>query len=180
MVCMILQLFKSYDMGLISFTSGIFTLQWQSKLQLWSNGGKRSCCHHVYLLHMKLCHKLYCRKKQLSVCKLLALLKCQLHFKQYIKKRVCFEIKFYKLTSSNGTTLFFSVNSRKSMFHNGNENSDMSPPERNPFHQLFLFKLLKITINTKTGLLMYVYFLLLWFIFWQIGISIPIWLSLWI
>ena len=96
------------------------------------------------------------------------------------KKRVCFEIKFYKLTSSNGTTLFFSVNSRKSMFHNGNENSDMSPPERNPFHQLFLFKLLKITINTKTGLLMYVYFLLLWFIFWQIGISIPIWLSLWI
>ena len=130
---MILQLFKSYDMGLISFTSGIFKLQWQSKLQLWSNDGKRGCCHQVCLLHMKLCHKFHCPKKQLSVCKLLALLKCQLHIKLYIKT------KRDKLTSSNGTTLIFSFNSRKSMFHNGNENSDVSPPERNPFHQLFLF-----------------------------------------
>ena len=47
----------------------------------------------------------------------------------------------------------------------------------------YTIKLLKITIKTKTGLLMYVYFLLylyLWSIFWQIGILIPIWLPLWI
>ena len=114
---MILQLFESYDMGLISFTSGIFTLQWQSKLQLWSNDAKRGCCHQVCLLHMKLCHKLYCPKMQLSVCKLLALLKCQLHFNQYIKtKRVCLEIKLYKLTSSNGTTLTFQLTARKVCF----------------------------------------------------------------
>ena len=68
----------------------------------------------------------------------LFLFKCQLHFKQYIKtKRVCFGIKRYKLTSSNGTTLSFSVNSRKRMFHNGDENSDMSAPERTLFTNYF-------------------------------------------
>ena len=70
----------------------------------------------------------------------LFLFKCQLHFKQYIKtKRVCFEIKLYMLTSSYGTTLDFSINSRKRMFHNGDENNDMSAPERTPFYQLFFF-----------------------------------------
>ena len=65
----------------------------------------------------ELCHKLYCPKMQLSVCKLLALLKCQLHFNQYIKtKRVCLEIKLYKLTSSNGTTLTFQLTARKVCF----------------------------------------------------------------
>ena len=47
----------------------------------------------------------------------------------------------------------------------------------------YIIKLLKITIKTKTSLLMYIYFLLyvhLCFIFWQIGILIPIWLPLWI
>ena len=69
----------------------------------------------------------------------LFLFKCQLHFKQYIKtKRVCFEIKLYNLTSSNGTTLIFSVNSRKRMFQMG-VRIGMSPAEGAPFHQLFLF-----------------------------------------
>ena len=87
---------------------------------------------------MNLCRKLYYPKKQLSVGKSLVLFKCQLRFKQYIKtKRVCFGIKLYKLTSSNDTTLNFSVNSRKRMFHNGDENSDMSAPERMPFYQIF-------------------------------------------
>ena len=87
---------------------------------------------------MKFCRILYYPKKQLNVGKSLALLKCQLHFKQYIKtKRVCFGIKLYKLTSSNDTTLNFSVNSRKRMFHNGDENSDMSAPERTSFTKYF-------------------------------------------
>ena len=42
------------------------------------------------------------------------------------KEYICFEIKFFKLTSSNGMTLNFLVNSRKEIFHNGNENNDMS------------------------------------------------------
>ena len=90
---------------------------------------------------MKLCRKLYYPKKQLSVGKSLhALFKCQLHFKQYIKtKRVCFGIKMCKLTSSNGTTLNFSVNSRKKDVHNRDENSDMPALERTPFYQIFFF-----------------------------------------
>ena len=106
------------------------------------NDGKRGCCRQVPLWNfdMKLCHKLYYPEKQMSVGKSLALFKCQLHFKQYIKtKRVCFEIKLYMLTSSYGTTLDFSINSRKRMFHNGDENNDMSAPERTPFYQLFFF-----------------------------------------
>ena len=63
-----------------------------------------------------------------------------LNVKKYMKtKRVCFEIKPDKLTSSNGTTLSSPVNSRKRMFHNGDENSDMSAPERTPFYQLFFY-----------------------------------------
>ena len=46
------------------------------------------------------------------------------------KEYVFFEIKLYKLTSSNGITLIFLVNSRKWMFHNGNENSDVSAPTK--------------------------------------------------
>ena len=49
------------------------------------------------------------------------------------RKRVCFGIKLYKLTSSDGITLNYSVTSRKRVFHNGNENSDMSTPEKNSF-----------------------------------------------
>ena len=61
-------------------------------------------------------------------------------FKQYIKtKRVYFEIKLYKLTSSNSTTINFSFNIRKRMFHIRDENSDMSTPEKNVFYQLFFF-----------------------------------------
>ena len=61
-------------------------------------------------------------------------------FRQYIKtKRACFEIKLYELTSSNSTTINFSVNIRKRMFHIGDENSDMSTPEKNFFYQLFFF-----------------------------------------
>ena len=102
--------------------------------------GKVAVVIKFTFLHMELCHKLYYPKKQLSVGKSFALLKCQLHLKQYIKtKRVCFEIKLYKLTSSNGITEIFSVNSRERMFHNGGENRDMSPPEGTPFHQLFIF-----------------------------------------
>ena len=79
------------------------------------NDGKRGCCHPVCLfIDMKLCRKLYYPEKQLSVCKSLALFKCQLHFKQYIKtKRVCFGMKFYKLTSSNCAALNFSVKAGK-------------------------------------------------------------------
>ena len=80
-----------------------------------------------------------CPKKQLIVGKSLALFKCQLDFIQYIKiKRVCFGIKLNNLTSSSCITLFFSVNSRKRMFPNGNENSDISARERTSFHQLRL------------------------------------------
>ena len=52
------------------------------------------------------------------------------------KESVCFEVKPYKLTSSNGITLIFLVNNKKEMFHNGNENSNMSTPEKTPFYQL--------------------------------------------
>ena len=106
-----------------------------------SNDGRRGCCHQVCLFtDMKLFRKLYYPKKQLSVGKSLLLFKCQLHFKQHIKtKRVCFGIKLYKLTSSNDTTLNFSVNSRKRMFHNGDEDSDVPAPERTPFYQIFFF-----------------------------------------
>ena len=98
-----------------------------------------SCCHQVCLFtDMKICRKLYYPKKQLSVGKSLVLFKCQLHFRQYIKtKRVFFRIKLYQLSSSNGTTLNFSVNSRKRMFLNGDENSDKLAPERMPFYQIF-------------------------------------------
>ena len=47
------------------------------------------------------------------------------------KEYIYFEIKFFKLTSSNGMTLNFLVNSRKEIFHNGNENN-MSAQERIP------------------------------------------------
>ena len=61
------------------------------------------------------------------------------HFKQYMKtKRACFGIKTYKLTLSMSLTLSFSVNSRKRMFLNGNEDSDISAPERTSFYQLRL------------------------------------------
>ena len=50
---------------------------------------------------------------------------------------MCFGIKLYQLTSSNGTTLNFSVNSRKIMFLNEDENSDKLAPERMPFYQIF-------------------------------------------
>ena len=105
------------------------------------NDRKRVCCYQVCLFtDMKLCHQLYYPKKQLNVGISLALFKCQLHFKQYIKtKRVCFEIKLYKLTSSNDRTLNFSVKIKKRIFHNGDGNSDMSAPERTPFYQLFFF-----------------------------------------
>ena len=104
------------------------------------NDEKRGCCHQVYLFtDMKLCRNLCNPKKQLSVSKSLALFRCQLHFKQYIKaKRVCFVIKPYKLISSNGITLIFLVNSRNGMFHSGNQNSDMAAPEKSPFYQLKL------------------------------------------
>ena len=117
------------------------------------NDRKRGCCYQVCLFtDMKLCHKLYYPKKQLSVGKSLALFKCQLHFKQYIKtKRVCFEIKLYKLTSSNGTTLNFLVSSTKRMLHNGNENSDMSATERTPFYQLFSLLLVTPDIPLVSG-----------------------------
>ena len=55
-------------------------------------------------------------KKQLSAGKTLSLFKCQLHFKQYTKERVCFVIKLYKITSSNDITLVFLVNSRRECF----------------------------------------------------------------
>ena len=106
------------------------------------NGKSNSnCCHQVCLFtDMKLFRKLYYPKKHLSVGKSLVLFKCQLHFKQYIKtKRVCFGIKLYQLTSSNGTTLNFSVNSRKIMFLNEDENSDKLAPERMAFYQMFFF-----------------------------------------
>ena len=92
----------------------------------------------AFFAGMKLCHKLYYPEKQLSVGKSLALFKCQLHFKQYMKtKRVCFGIELYKRISSNAIALHFSVNSRRMMFHNGDENSDMSAPERTSFYRLF-------------------------------------------
>ena len=82
---------------------------------------------------MKLCPKFYYPKRRLSVGKSLALFKCQLHFKQYIKtKRVCFGVKLDKLASSNGITLKFSVNSKKWILHSGNENSDITAPKRIP------------------------------------------------
>ena len=94
----------------------------------------------VFFPDTKLYRKLYCPKKQLIVSKSLVLFKCQLHFNYYIKtKRVCFEKKPYKLTSSNSTTLNFSVNSRKRMFQNGDENSDMSAHQKEPlFTKYFL------------------------------------------
>ena len=100
------------------------------------NDGRRGCCHQICLFtDVKLCHKLYYPEKLSSVGKSLVLFKCQLHFKQYIKtKRVCFGIKTYKLTSPNGTILHFSVNIRKNMFHNGDDNSDMSAPEITLFY----------------------------------------------
>ena len=111
------------------------------------------CCHKVCLsIDMKLCHKLYYPKKHLNVGKLLVLFKCELHFKQCIQtKRVCFGIKLYKLTSSNGTTLKFSVNSRKRMFHNGDEISDMSAPVRMPFYQIFFLLLVTPDIPPGSG-----------------------------
>ena len=103
---------------------------------------RTGCCHQVCLFtDTKLCPKLYYPKKQLSVGKSLALFKCQLHFKQYIKtKRECFGIKLDKLTSSNGTTLNVSVNSRKRMFHNGDENNVST--RKNPFLPTLFFLLL--------------------------------------
>ena len=88
---------------------------------------------------MKLCRELYCSKNQLSVGKSLELFKSQLHFKQCIKtERVCFGIKLYKLTSSNGITLNVLVIYRKWFFLNGNENRYryMPTPERSLIHLL--------------------------------------------
>ena len=56
----------------------------------------------------------------------------------YKNKKSTFWIKLYKLTSSNVIKLFFLVNSRKEIFHNGNKNSDMSIPQRTSFYQLKL------------------------------------------
>ena len=90
------------------------------------NDGKRSYHHQVCnFTDTKLCCKVYYPKRQLIVEKSLVLFKCQLQFK-------------HKLTSSNGIKLIFLVNSSKGMFHNDNENSDMSAPERTPFNQLRL------------------------------------------
>ena len=116
-----------------------------------SNNGRRDCCQKFCLfIDMKLCRKLYYPKKKMSVDKSLALFKCQLYFKQYIKtKRVCFGIKLYKLTSSNSTRLTSSVNSRKRIFHNKDENSDMSAPERTPFCQI-IFSLTSKTWYTTS------------------------------
>ena len=106
-----------------------------------SDDGRRGCCHKVCLfIDMKLCHKSYYPKNQMSVDKSLALFKCQLYFKLYIKtKGVCFGINLYKLTSSNDTRLNSSFNSRKRMFRYRDENSDMSAPERTPFCQIIFF-----------------------------------------
>ena len=110
------------------------------------NDGRRGCCHQVCLFtDMKLCRKLYYPKKQLGVGKLRVLFKCQLYFKHYIKTKRVFWNKLYKLTSPNGTILNFSFNSRKRTFHNGDENSDMSAPERMPFCQIFF----SLTGNTR-------------------------------
>ena len=105
--------------------------------------GKEAVVIKFTFLHMELCHKLYYPKKQLSVGKSFVLLKCQLHLKQYIKtKRVCFEIKLYKLTSSNGITEIFSVNSRERMFHNGGWEQGYVTTRRNPFSPTIYFLLL--------------------------------------
>ena len=53
-----------------------------------TNDGRRDCCHQVcFFIDMKLCHKFYYPKKQLSVGKSFVLFKCQLHFQQYIKAK---------------------------------------------------------------------------------------------
>ena len=61
-----------------SLTSGIFTLQWQSKASYDCNDGKKGCCHQIFLFtDMKLFHTLCYPKKQFSVGKSLRLFKCQ-------------------------------------------------------------------------------------------------------
>ena len=117
------------------------------------NDGRRGCCHQVCpFTNMKSCCKLSYPKNQLSVGKALALFRCQLHFKRYIKtKRVCFGVELCKLTSSNDITLNLTVNSRNRMFHNGNENSDMSAPERTPFYQLLFLLLVTPDIAPVSG-----------------------------
>ena len=136
---MILQLFKDMTCDRFHLLQEFLHFNGKANSSYDPSDRRTGCCHQVCLFtDTKLCPKLYYPKKQLSVGKSLALFKCQLHFKQYIKtKRVCFEIKLHKLTSSNGTTLNFSVNSRKRMFHNGDENNDMSAREGTPFYQLF-------------------------------------------
>ena len=116
---MILQLFKSYVSDRFHLLEEFLQFNGQANSSFDPNDGKRGCCHQVFLFtDVKLCRKLYYPKKELSFGKSLALLKCQFHFKQYMKiKRVYFGIKLYKLTSSNGT----SFNSRKRMFHDGDE-----------------------------------------------------------
>ena len=118
---MILQLFKSYDIDRFHFLQAFLHFNGKANSSYYPNDGRRGCYHKVCLFtDMKLCCKRYYPQKQLSVGKSLVLFKGQLHFKQYIKtKRVCFGIKLDKLTSSNGTTLNLSVNSRNRMFHNG-------------------------------------------------------------
>ena len=64
---------------------------------------------------------------------------------QYIEsKRVCFGIKLYKLISSNGTTLSFSVNRRKRMFH---IMGMKIAPEQRPLYQIFFFLLVTPDIS---------------------------------
>ena len=53
--------------------------------------------------------------------------------------------------SSNSTTLNFSVNSRKRMFHHWDENSDMSTPKRGPFYELFSLLLVTPDIPPVSG-----------------------------
>ena len=53
--------------------------------------------------------------------------------------------------SSNSTTLNFSVNSRKRMFHHWGENSVMSTPKRGPFYELFSLLLVTPDIPPVSG-----------------------------
>ena len=145
---MILQLFKSYNIDRFHFLQEFLHFNGKANSSYNLNDGRRGCYNKVCLFtDMKLCCKGYYPQKQLSVGKSLVLFKDQLHFKQYIKtKRVCFGIKLYMLTSSNGTTLNFSVKSRKRMFHNGQIRIVICQHQTVPlFTKFFIF----LTGNTR-------------------------------
>ena len=67
-------------------------------------------------------------------------------FQAVCKNKKSFGINLYKLASSNCITLDFLVNYRKGVFHNGNENSDMSASERT---HIYLLRLLHKPIIGK-------------------------------